>query len=372
MKSDFSENIQTNEQRNEITYENAGVNIAAGNALIESIKLVVSQTHNNGVMGNLGGFGALFDLKAIGFQDPILVSSTDGVGTKLLIAIETELCDSIGYDLVGMCVNDIIVQGAKPLFFLDYFATGKLEIDQAKRIITSISKACQESGCALIGGETAEMPGMYQDKHYDLAGFVVGAVERNQILPKNISAGDKIIALTSNGIHSNGFSLVRSVIKSQNLSWDDIAPFDPNQFLGEALLTPTKLYVKPVLQLHEANLLHGLAHITGGGIIGNLPRILPNNLIAVIDGESWPMPPVFSWLAHAGNIQPEEMLKVFNCGVGMILITPNFEAVNKILEKTDVQAYIIGQIENKTEFENDQQVFFSDLPDFTFFPKIDE
>lgn len=371
MKSDFSENTELNNQQDEITYENAGVSIATGDALIETIKPVVSQTHNNGVMGNLGGFGALFDLKATGYQDPILVSGTDGVGTKLLPAIETGLCDNIGFDLVGMCVNDIVVQGARPLFFLDYFATGKLELDQAQRIIQSISKACEASGCALIGGETAEMPGMYKEKHYDLAGFAVGAVERDQILPKNITSGDKIIALTSNGVHSNGFSLVRSIVKAQNLSWEDVAPFDPNQFLGEALLAPTQLYVKPVLKLHEAGLLNGAAHITGGGIVGNLPRILPDNLVAVVDGQSWPMPPVFSWLAHAGNVQPEEMLKVFNCGIGMILITSDFEAVNKLLNDTDVQAYIIGQIEPKTELDNDQQVFFSDLPDFTFIPEID-
>lgn len=371
MKSDPSETIPQTNKQNETTYENAGVSIATGDALIESIKPVVSKTHHKGVMGNLGGFGALFDLKATGYQDPILVSGTDGVGTKLLPAIETGLCDYIGFDLVGMCVNDIVVQGAKPLFFLDYFATGKLELDQAKRIITSISKACEASECALIGGETAEMPGMYKDGHYDLAGFAVGAVERDQILPKNISAGDKIIALASNGVHSNGFSLVRSIVKSQNLSWEDVAPFDPNQFLGEALLAPTQLYVKPVLKLHKAGLLHGAAHITGGGIVGNLPRILPDNLVAVIDGQSWPMPPVFSWLAHAGNVQPEEMLKVFNCGVGMILITPDFEAVNTLLNDTDVQAYIIGQVEPRTELENDQQVFFSDLPDFTFIPEVD-
>lgn len=370
MTSDFSEKTQNNPS-NETTYEQAGVNIAAGDALIEAIKPVVSQTHQTGVMGNLGGFGALFDLKATGYEDPILVSGTDGVGTKLLPAIETGFCDNIGYDLVGMCVNDLVVQGAKPLFFLDYFATGKLEITQAQRIITSISKACEACGCALIGGETAEMPGMYRDNHYDLAGFAVGAVERKKLLPQNISAGDKIIALASNGIHSNGFSLVRSIVKSQNLSWEDIAPFDPNQFLGEALLAPTKLYVNAVLKLHEADLLHGAAHITGGGIIGNLPRILPKDLIAIIDGQSWPMPPVFSWLAKAGNVQSEEMLKVFNCGVGMVLITPDFERVNQLLEETDTQAYIIGQIETKTEIDNDQQIFFSDLPDFTFVSEID-
>lgn len=353
---------------NEATYKASGVDIAAGDALIEAIKPVVSKTNQQGVMGSLGGFGALFDLKAAGFKDPILVSGTDGVGTKLMIAIETGLCENIGTDLVAMCVNDLIVQGAKPLFFLDYFATGKLEVNQAGKVIKSISAACQRSGCALIGGETAEMPGMYKDGHYDLAGFAVGAVERDMILPKAIQPGDKIIGLASSGVHSNGFSLVRSIVKQQNLSWDDIAPFDEDSMLGEALLTPTTLYVEPVLALQKAGLLHGAAHITGGGIVGNLPRILPKGIIATIDGESWPMPPVFSWLAQAGNIRTEEMLKVFNCGVGMILIVSDIAAVNAVLKDSDIQAYMIGRIGSNLDAESPPQVHFSDLPDFSFSP----
>ncbi|MDI2090051.1 phosphoribosylformylglycinamidine cyclo-ligase [Commensalibacter oyaizuii] len=368
MTSDSLELKQTNIE-NGATYEQSGVDIAAGDALIEAIKPAVSKTSQAGVMGNLGGFGALFDVKAAGFKDPILVSGTDGVGTKLLIAIETGLCDHIGFDLVGMCVNDLIVQGAKPLFFLDYFATGKLDIKQAQRVITGISTACEQCGCALIGGETAEMPGMYHNDHYDLAGFSVGAVERNALLPQNIVPGNKIIGLTSNGAHSNGYSLIRSIVKSQNLAWDDIAPFDPDQFLGEALLTPTKLYVEPVIKLHNAGLLHGAAHITGGGIIGNLPRILPKGTIATIDGESWPMPPVFSWLAHAGNVKTEEMLKVFNCGIGMILIVSDVAAVNELLNDTDTEAYVIGHIAANDDPNSDPVVEFSDLPDFTFVPE---
>lgn len=351
------------------TYEKSGVDIAAGDALIESIKPAVSKTRQPGVIGNLGGFGALFDLKATGYKDPILVAGTDGVGTKLLIAIETGLCDHIGADLVGMCVNDLIVQGAQPLFFLDYFATGKLEITQAARVIKGISQACADCGCALIGGETAEMPGMYHNNHYDLAGFAVGAVEREALLPQNIAAGDKIIGLASNGAHSNGFSLIRSIIKSQNLSWDDIAPFDSEQLLGEALLAPTKLYVKPVMALHQAGLLHGAAHITGGGIVGNLPRVLPKGTIATIDGESWPMPSIFSWLAEAGKVSTKEMLKVFNCGIGMILIVSDVGAVNDQLKNTDTQAYVIGRISHNEDMNSEPQVHFSDMPDFTFIPE---
>lgn len=370
MTSDSSE-IKQPSSENGATYAQSGVDIAAGDALIEAIKPAVSKTRQSGVMGNLGGFGALFDVKAAGFKDPILVSGTDGVGTKLLLAIETGLCDNLGFDLVGMCVNDLIVQGAKPLFFLDYFATGKLELEQAKRVITGISNACEACGCALIGGETAEMPGMYQHGHYDLAGFSVGAVERDALLPQNIAPGAKIIGLASSGPHSNGFSLIRSIVKSQNLAWDDIAPFDTEQLLGEALLAPTKLYVEPVIALHNAGLLHGAAHITGGGIVGNLPRVMPKGMIATIDGESWPMPTVFSWLAQAGNVTTEEMLKVFNCGIGMILIVSDVAAVNELLSDTDTEAYVIGHISASEDPNSEPTVEFSDLPDFTFISDAD-
>ncbi|CAK7193240.1 Phosphoribosylformylglycinamidine cyclo-ligase [Commensalibacter sp. Nvir] len=365
-----SEKPEPYEQTN-ATYQQSGVDIAAGDALIETIKPEVSKTHHTGVIGNLGGFGALFDLKAIGYKDPLLVSGTDGVGTKLLVAIESGFYDTIGYDLVGMCVNDLIVQGAKPLFFLDYFATGKLEIEQAKRVIYSINEACNVCGCALIGGETAEMPGMYAHGHFDLAGFSVGAVERHMLLPNNIQTGQKIIGLASSGAHSNGYSLIRSIVSSNNYVWEDRAPFDPNQSLGKALLTPTTLYAEPVLKLHEAGLLYGAAHITGGGLVGNLPRILPKGTQAIIDGQSWPMPSLFSWLAQIGNIHTNEMLKVFNCGIGMVLIVSDVASVYDTLKNTDTQAYVIGHIAANNHENAEPKVIFSDNPEFNFSPNYD-
>jgi phosphoribosylformylglycinamidine cyclo-ligase len=294
-------------------------------------------------MGGLGGFGALFDLKAAGFTDPVLVSTTDGVGTKLKIAIETGLHDTVGIDLVAMCVNDLIVQGADPLFFLDYFATGKLSLTQAKAVIAGIAEGCRQAGCALVGGETAEMPGMYADGDYDLAGFSVGAAERSNLLPKTIQAGDAILGLASSGVHSNGFSLVRRVVEAAGLRWTDPAPFAPGQTLGQALMTPTRIYVRPVLALHRAGLLKAAAHITGGGLPGNLPRVLPDGLVAALTA-TWPVPPVFSWLARAGGVAAAEMLRVFNCGIGIALVVSDADAAVTLLEAEGETVTRIGMV----------------------------
>jgi phosphoribosylformylglycinamidine cyclo-ligase len=304
---------------NGLTYADAGVDIDAGNALVDRIKPAAKATSRPGVMGGLGGFGALFDLKAAGYTDPVLVAATDGVGTKLRIAIDTGHVDTIGIDLVAMCVNDLVCQGAEPLFFLDYFATGKLELDQATRIITGIAKGCADSGCALIGGETAEMPGMYHKGDFDLAGFAVGAMERGCELPAGVQAGDVILGLGSSGVHSNGYSFVRKVVELSGLGWDAASPFSAGT-LGEALLTPTRLYVKQALAAIRAGGVHGLAHITGGGITENPPRVLPEGLACEIDLGSWQLPPVFRWLASTANMAEAELLKTFNCGIGMILV----------------------------------------------------
>lgn len=305
--------------KNGITYADAGVDIDAGNALVDRIKPAAKRTNRSGVMSGLGGFGALFDLKAAGYQDPILVGATDGVGTKLRIAIDTGVVDGVGIDLVAMCVNDLICQGAEPLFFLDYFATGKLDTDTAARIIEGIAEGCAQSGCALIGGETAEMPGMYPDGDFDLAGFSVGAMERGAHLPADVQAGDVLLGLASNGVHSNGYSLVRKLVELSGLGWDAASPFGEGS-LGEALLTPTRLYVKPALQAIRAGGVHALAHITGGGLTENLPRVLPEGSGAQIDLNAWDLPPVFQWMAEAGGIAEAEMLKTFNCGIGMIVV----------------------------------------------------
>lgn len=304
--------------KNGITYADAGVDIDAGNALVDRIKPAAKRTNRSGVMSGLGGFGALFDLKDAGYQDPILVGATDGVGTKLRIAIDTGVVDGVGIDLVAMCVNDLICQGAEPLFFLDYFATGKLDTDTAARIIEGIAEGCVQSGCALIGGETAEMPGMYPDGDFDLAGFSVGAMERGAHLPAGVQAGDVLLGLASNGVHSNGYSLVRKLVEISGLGWDAASPFSEGS-LGEALLTPTRLYVKPALQAIRAGGVHALAHITGGGLTENLPRVLPEGLGAEIDLNAWDLPPVFRWMAETGGIVEAEMLKTFNCGIGMIV-----------------------------------------------------
>jgi len=308
--------------QNGLTYKQAGVDIDAGEALVARIAPAARATRRPGADADLGGFGGNFDLKAAGFKDPIMVAATDGVGTKLKVAIETGLYDGIGQDLVAMCVNDIVVQGAEPLFFLDYYATGKLEVDGAARVVESIARACKESGCALIGGETAEMPGLYAKGDFDLAGFSVGAVERNHVLPRTqeMVAGDALIGVYSSGVHSNGYSLVRKVVERSGLSWDADAPFAPGKKLGAALMTPTCLYVKAALAAIHSGGVKGLAHITGGGITENLPRALPANLDAEVDLASWTPSPLFGWLAKSANIAPEEMLRTFNCGIGLIAV----------------------------------------------------
>ncbi|MEL7167059.1 MAG: phosphoribosylformylglycinamidine cyclo-ligase [Pseudomonadota bacterium] len=304
---------------NGLTYAQAGVDIDAGNALVERIKPAAAHTTRSGVASGLGGFGGLFDLKAAGFVDPILVAATDGVGTKLRIAIDTGNVDGVGIDLVAMCVNDLVCQGAEPLFFLDYFATGALDVDQAARVVEGIAAGCAASGCALLGGETAEMPGMYLKGDFDLAGFAVGALERGAALPAGVGEGDVILGLGSDGVHSNGYSLVRRVVEASGLGWGDPCPFGEGA-LGAALLTPTRLYVRAALAAIGAGGVHGLAHITGGGLTENLPRVLPEGLGAEIDLNAWDLPPVFRWLAETGRIADAEMLKTFNSGIGMTLV----------------------------------------------------
>jgi phosphoribosylformylglycinamidine cyclo-ligase len=327
------------------TYRDAGVDIEAGDALVDRIKPVAAATNRSGVMGGLGGFGALFDLKAAGFTDPVLVSTTDGVGTKLKIAIDTGRHDTVGIDLVAMCVNDLVVQGAEPLIFLDYFATGALDVDQAARVVAGIAKGCELAGCALVGGETAEMPGLYSHGDYDLAGFSVGAAERGALLPAGVAPGQTILGLASSGVHSNGFSLVRKIVAGGNVGWGDPAPFAAGQTLAEALMAPTRIYVKSMLALHRAGLLRGAAHITGGGLPGNVPRALPADTRAVIDGASWPRPAVMDWLAERGGVAADEMLRVFNCGIGMVLIVDDAAAATALLEEHGETVFTIGRIE---------------------------
>jgi phosphoribosylformylglycinamidine cyclo-ligase len=327
------------------TYRDAGVDIAAGDALVERIKPVAAATHRAGVMGGLGGFGALFDLKAAGFTDPVLVSTTDGVGTKLKIAIDTGRHDTVGIDLVAMCVNDLVVQGAEPLVFLDYFATGALDVEQAARVVAGIGRGCELAGCALVGGETAEMPGLYANGDYDLAGFAIGAAERTALLPHGVEAGQTVLGLASSGVHSNGYSLVRSIVGAGNVAWNDPAPFAAGQTLAEALMEPTRIYVKSVLALHRAGLLRGAAHITGGGLPGNLPRALPPNTRAVLDAASWPRPAVMDWLAARGGVAPDEMLRVFNCGIGMALVVDDPVAASALLQQHGETVFTIGRIE---------------------------
>ena len=327
-----------------MTYRAAGVDIDAGDALVERIKPLARATTRAGVIGGLGGFGALFDLRDAGFRDPVLVSSTDGVGTKLRVAIDTGRHASVGIDLVAMCVNDLVVQGAEPLFFLDYFATGKLSVEQAATVIAGIAEGCTQAGCALVGGETAEMPGMYHDGDYDLAGFAVGAAERDALLPANVTPGDTLLGLASSGVHSNGFSLVRRIVEGGNAGWNAPAPFASGT-LGEALLAPTRIYVKSVLAVHRAGLVKAAAHITGGGLPGNLPRVLPPATRAVIDARTWTLPPVFAWLARTGAVAPEEMLRVFNCGIGMVLVTADPAAATALLQAEGETVFTIGHIE---------------------------
>jgi phosphoribosylformylglycinamidine cyclo-ligase len=306
-------------QKNGLTYAQAGVDIDAGNALVDRIKPAAKSTDRPGVMAGLGGFGGLFDLKAAGYVDPVLVAATDGVGTKLKIAFDTGVVDKVGIDLVAMCVNDLICQGAEPLFFLDYFACGALEVEKAARIVEGIAEGCRLSGAALIGGETAEMPGMYPAGEFDLAGFSVGAMERGQSLPADVAAGDILLGLASDGVHSNGYSLVRKIVELSGLDWTDPAPF-AEATLGEALLTPTRIYVQPVLAALKSGGVHGLAHITGGGLTENLPRVMPKGLGAEIDLNSWELPPVFKWLCDVGGVSQPELLKTFNAGLGMVAV----------------------------------------------------
>lgn len=327
-----------------LTYKDAGVDIDAGNALVDAIKPAAASTKRSGVMDGLGGFGAMFDLKGAGFQDPILVAATDGVGTKLKLAIETGRMDTVGIDLVAMCVNDLVCQGAEPLFFLDYFATGALDVAQGTSLVEGIAHGCRLAGCALVGGETAEMPGLYAKGDFDLAGFSVGAMERGTALPHSVSAGDVLIGLSSSGVHSNGYSLVRKVVERANLTWQDAAPF-ADTTLGDAFITPTRIYVPAALAAIRQGAA-ALAHITGGGLTENLPRVLPDALGAVIDLDQWDLPAIFGWLANEAGIDETEMLKTFNCGIGMIVVAPEAEAdtIEAALQDAGEPSIRIGRI----------------------------
>ena len=332
---------------NNRTYKDAGVDIDEAASLVETIKPLARSTNRPGAETDVGGFGGLFDLAAAGFSDPVMVASTDGVGTKLRVAISAGNHGGVGIDLVAMCVNDIVVQGAEPLFFLDYFATARLDAALAERVIAGIAEGCQIAGCALIGGETAEMPGMYANGDYDLAGFAVGAAERGNVLTgAGIAAGDVVLGLASNGVHSNGFSLVRHVVDSLELDYTARAEFAGGT-LGAALLTPTRIYVKPCLAAHRAGLVKGLAHITGGGLLENIPRVLPGGLGARLDFASWQRPAVFDWLAEAGGIAPEEMLRTFNCGIGMAVIVAadDAEEAAGVLGEQGETVFTVGRIE---------------------------
>ena len=331
-----------------LTYAEAGVDIDAGNAMVEAIKPLVRATRRPGADAEIGGFGGLFDLKAAGFRDPILVAANDGVGTKVKIAIETGRHNTIGIDLVAMCVNDIVVQGAEPLFFLDYFATGKLAPEAGVMIIKGIAEGCRLAGCALIGGETAEMPGLYGKGDYDLAGFAVGAAERGTLLPRpDVAAGDVVLGLPSSGVHSNGFSLVRRIVAKAGLAWNVPAPFASDRTLGEALLEPTRIYVKPLLAaLRRTDAIKALAHITGGGFPDNIPRVLPHSLGVRLDLDAIPVSPVFGWLARSGNVAESEMLRTFNCGIGLIVVTAadQADAVIGALREAGEAPVVLGEV----------------------------
>ena len=332
-----------------MTYRDAGVDIDAGNQLVRAIAPLAAATARPGAGAELGGFGGLFDLKAAGYTDPVLVAANDGVGTKVKIAIETGIHDTVGIDLVAMCVNDLIVQGAEPLFFLDYFSSAHLDLKVATDVVKGIADGCALAGCALIGGETAEMPGLYQDGDYDLAGFSVGAAERGTLLPRgDMAVGDVILGLASSGVHSNGYSLVRHMVSERMLDWNDPAPFDSSKSLGEALITPTRIYVKSVLAALKSDAVKALAHITGGGLTENLPRVLPKGMGANIDLASIDVPPVFQWLAQDGKITESEMLRTFNCGVGMALIvTPDkVNEVSDILRGNGEKVFKLGHLVN--------------------------
>lgn len=329
-------------------YKDAGVDIAAGNALVERIKPLAKATARAGALGGLGGFGAIFDLKAAGFEDALLVSTTDGVGTKLKLAQQLENHKTIGIDLVAMCVNDLIVQGATPLFFLDYYATGALNVEVAAEVVAGIAAGCTQAGCALVGGETAEMPGMYSGEDYDLAGFAVGAVARNHVLPKpTMQAGDVLLGIGSHGIHSNGYSLVRKIVADSGINLASRPPYTCTATtMADALLAPTRIYVKSLLPILAQGHIKGLCHITGGGLTENLPRVLPEGIGAEIDLTSWHLPNIFDWLQRTGNVPAEEMLRTFNCGIGMVAVVAASEMlmVREALEKAGETVYIIGEL----------------------------
>ncbi|TPW32070.1 phosphoribosylformylglycinamidine cyclo-ligase [Pararhizobium mangrovi] len=343
------------ESRKGMTYSDAGVDIDAGNALVNAIKPLARATRRPGADGRLGGFGGVFDLKATGFSDPILVAANDGVGTKLKIAIESGRHETIGVDLVAMCVNDLVVQGAEPLFFLDYYATGKLDTATGATIVGGIAEGCRQAGCALIGGETAEMPGMYADGDYDLAGFAVGAAERGRLLPKiDMHAGDVLLGLASSGVHSNGYSLVRRIVEKAGLDWRSRAPFGGGGSLGGALLEPTRIYVRPLLRaLAKTDAIRGFAHITGGGFTENVPRVLPAGIAAEIDLSAIRVPPVFGWLSKAGKIASTEMLRTFNCGIGMVAIVApeGADDVKAMLEAEGETVCTLGRLVGREEDE---------------------
>ena len=330
-------------------YREAGVDVAAGDVLVDRIRPLADSTRRAGCADTIGGFGAAFDLAAAGYRDPLLISATDGVGTKLRVAIESGRLETIGVDLVAMCANDIVCHGAEPLFFLDYFATGRLEPEAATRVIAGIATGCRIGGLALIGGETAEMPGMYRPDEFDLAGFAVGAVERDAHLPNPLSIGDPVIALLTDGPHANGFSLIRRIARESGLAWADPAPFRPGESLGEALLEPTTMYVEPALALVRSGHARALAHITGGGLVGNLPRILSPDQAIRVDSSAWPLPPVFQWIMDAGSVTWGEMLAVFNCGVGMVAACPEERADGAIeaIESAGFGACRIGAVEER-------------------------
>ena len=344
------------EQQDSLNYKSAGVDIEAGNALVDRIKPIAARTRNAGVMAGLGGFGSLFELPLDRYKNPVLVSGTDGVGTKLKLALDLNLHNTVGIDLVAMCVNDIIVQGAEPLFFLDYFATGKLDVDTAASVIEGIGLGCEQAGAALVGGETAEMPGMYNDGDYDLAGFCVGIVEKDKIIDgSKVKAGDKLIGIASSGPHSNGYSLIRKIIERSGQNLNDVVNGMP---LGETLLTPTRIYVKSLLALLKKIDVHAMAHITGGGITENLPRVLPKGLSATITLSAWQMPEIFVWLQQQGNIKLNDMLVTFNCGIGMIVCVDAADEANtlSILQELGETAFSLGDIIQST---NEQRVIYN-------------
>jgi phosphoribosylaminoimidazole synthetase len=336
------------ERPNGLTYAQAGVDIDAGNALVERIKPLAKSTRRPGAEASLGGFGALFDLKAAGYNDPLLVTTTDGVGTKLKLAIEAGLLGTVGIDLVAMCVNDLLAQGAEPLMFLDYYATGKLDVDAAAAVVEGIAEGCRQAGCALVGGETAEMPGMYEGGDFDMAGFCVGAVDRDKVLPRldDQREGDILIGIGSSGPHSNGYSLIRNIVARSGLAWEAPAPFIEGCSLAEALLQPTRIYIKTVLPHLKAGRVKGLAHITGGGLVENPPRAIREGLVPRFDWNAWALPPVFEWLQQAGGVATAEMRRTFNCGLGLVLIvdTHDLPDVLEGLVRANEDAFVVGEL----------------------------